>query len=74
MNHISAQEIQQYLVEQDFLKPDELAKRTGTTSDQILALEEAQCIPAASYVVEGEMAVTSSFGTYHQKWTPSLGQ
>jgi hypothetical protein len=70
MNHISAQEIQQYLVEQDFLKPDELAKRTGTTSDQILALEEAQCIPAASYVVEGEMAVTSSFGTYHLPVTP----
>ncbi len=70
MSHISAQTVQQYLLEQDFLKPDELAKRTGTTPDQILALEEAQCIPAASYVVEGEMAVTSSFGTYHLPVTP----
>jgi len=65
MSNISAQEVQQYLLEQDFLKPDELAKHTGTTAKQILALEEANCIPAASYVVEGEMAVTSSFGTYH---------
>lgn len=65
MNKISAQKVQQYLLEHDYLKPDELAKRTGTTPDQILALEEAQCIPAASYVVEGEMTVTSSFGTYH---------
>ena len=70
MSHISAQTVQQYLLEQDFLKPNELAKRTGTTPDQILALEEAQCIPAASYVVEGEMAVTSSFGTYHLPVTP----
>ena len=70
MSHISAQTVQQYLLEQDFLKPNELAKRTGTTPDKILALEEAQCIPAASYVVEGEMAVTSSFGTYHLPVTP----
>ena len=70
MSNVSAQEVQQYLLEHDFLKPDELAKRTGTTPDQILALEEAQCIPAASYVVEGEMTVTSSFGTYHLPVTP----
>jgi hypothetical protein len=65
MSEISAQQVQQYLLEQDYLKPDELARRTGTTADQILALEDAQCTPEASYVVEGELAVTSSFGTYH---------
>ena len=70
MSNVSAQEVQQYLLEQDFLKPDELAKRTGTTPNKILALEEANCIPAASYVVEGEMAVTSSFGTYHLPVSP----
>ncbi|MFA9419539.1 MAG: DUF6058 family natural product biosynthesis protein [Gammaproteobacteria bacterium] len=70
MSNISAQEVQQYLLQHDYLKPGELAKRTGTTPEQILALEEAQCIPAASYVVEGEMAVTSSFGTYHLPVTP----
>lgn len=70
MSNVFAQEVHQYLLEHDFLKPDELAKRTGTTPDQILALEEAQCIPAASYVVEGEMTVTSSFGTYHLPVTP----
>jgi hypothetical protein len=70
MSNISAQEVQQYLLEQDFLKPDQLAKRTGTTANQILALEEANCIPAASYVIEGEVAVTSSFGTYHLPVTP----
>ncbi len=70
MSNISAQEIQQYLLDQDYLKPDELAQRTGTTPDRILALEDAQCIPAASYVVEGEMTVTSSFGTYRLPVTP----
>jgi hypothetical protein len=70
MSNISAQEVQQYLLQHDYLKPDELAKRTGTTPEQILALEEAQCIPAASYVIEGEIAVTSSFGTYHLPVTP----
>lgn len=70
MSSISAQQVQQYLLEQDYLKPDELAGRTGTTFDQILALEDACCIPAASYVVEGELAVTSSFGTYHLPVTP----
>lgn len=70
MSNISAQKVQQYLLDHDFLKPDELAKRTGTTPDQILALEEAKCIPAASYTVEGEMLVTSSFGTYHLPVTP----
>ncbi len=70
MSNISAQEVQQYLLEHDYLRPDELAKRTGTTPAQILALEEAQCIPAASYVVDGEMNVTSSFGTYQLPVTP----
>ena len=70
MSTISAQDVQQYLLEQNYLKPDELAKRTGTTPDQILVLEEAQCIPAASYVVAGEMTVTSSFGTYNLAVTP----
>ncbi len=70
MSSVSAQDVQQYLLEQGYLKPDELAKRTGTTPDQILALENAKCIPAASYVVEGEMTVTSSFGTYHLPVTP----
>ncbi len=70
MSNISAQKVQQYLLDHDYLKPDELAKRTGTTSDQILALEAAQCIPAASYIVEGEMTVTSSFGTYQLPVTP----
>ena len=70
MSNITAQEVQQYLLEQNYLKPDELAKCTGTTFDQILALEDTQCIPAASYVVEGEMSVTSSFGTYHLPVTP----
>ena len=64
MSNISAQEVQQYLLDHDYLKPDELAERTGTTPDQILALEAAKCIPAASYVVEGVLNVTSSFGTY----------
>ena len=70
MTNISAQEVQQYLLDHDYLKPDELAKRTGTTADQIRALEAAQCIPAASYIVEGEMTVTSSFGTYQLPVTP----
>ncbi len=70
MSEISAQEVQQYLLEQNYLKPEELAQRTGTTFEQILALEKAQCIPAASYVVEGEMTFTSSFGTYYLPATP----
>jgi hypothetical protein len=52
------------------VKPDEPAQPTGSIPDQIPALEEAQGIPVASYVVEEEMAVTSSFGTYHMPITP----
>ena len=70
MHNISAQDIQQYLLEQDFVKPEELAKRSGTTAAQILALEEARCIPAASYVLAGELTVTSSFGEYQLPVTP----
>lgn len=64
MSNISAQDVLQYLQEQDFLKPEELAKRTDTTPEQIRALEQTRCIPAASYVLAGEMTVTSSFGKY----------
>lgn len=70
MSKVSVQQVQQYLLDQDFLKPAQLARRTGMTPDQILALEDAQCIPAASYIVEGEMTVTSSFGSYQLPLTP----
>ncbi len=45
MTNVTAQEVQQYLVDHDYLKPDELAKRTGTTTDQILALEAPFLMP-----------------------------
>ncbi len=70
MSSICAQQVQQYLQDHDYLKPDQLAARTGTTKEQILALEQARCIPAASYVIGGEMTFTSTFGSYNLSLEP----
>lgn len=64
MNAVTAQDVQAYMRAQNYLTLDELAMQAGTSVEQIRDLEAAHCIPAASYVVGGEMSFTSSFGTY----------
>lgn len=64
MSNVTAQAVQKYLNDYGYLSLKELAADTNTTPDQIRALEKAECIPATSYLVEGEMTFTSSFGTY----------
>jgi hypothetical protein len=64
MNTTTAQDVQDYLETHNYMTLEGLAERAGTTPSQIRALEDAQCIPAASYVLGGEVTFTSSFGTY----------
>ncbi|MEM7561526.1 MAG: DUF6058 family natural product biosynthesis protein [Pseudomonadota bacterium] len=64
MKNVSAQQVQKYLADENYLTEKELADKTGTTAENILNMEELQCIPAATYVVTGQMIVTSSFGEY----------
>lgn len=64
MNTTTAQEVQDYVKTHNYMTLEQLAERAGTTPYEIRALEEAQCIPATSYLLGGEMTFTSSFGTY----------
>lgn len=65
MNAVTAQDVQAYLRAENYLTLDELAAQAGTMPERIRELEAARCIPATSYMVGGEMSITSSFGTYH---------
>ncbi len=64
MDKVTAQDAQAYIEAEGYLSQQALADRAGTTAERIGALEGAQCIPAASYVVAGAMTYTSSFGSY----------
>lgn len=64
MSDVTAQQAQDYIEAQGYLGLRALADRAGTTPEQVRAFEQAECIPAASYEVAGEVTFTSSFGRY----------
>ncbi len=63
MTEITAQAVQAY-IDAHYLELEALAVRAGTSPETVRSLEEAQCIPGASYVTGGEMVCTSTFGEY----------
>lgn len=64
MATVTAQQVQDYIEAHNYMTLEELAESAGVTPHEIRALEEAQCIPATSYLLGGEVTFTSSFGTY----------
>lgn len=63
MTAIDATAVQRYL-DENFLTLEVLAERAELSSERVLELLEAECVPGHSYEMRGEMTVSSSFGDY----------
>ena len=63
MSTVTAEQVQSYL-DATYLTQAQLAERAGVTPARVAELEAAQCIPGASYKVEGDFRIASTFGHF----------
>ena len=69
MTEITAQAVQAY-IDAHYLELETLAARAGCSAAAVRSLEEAACVPGASFVTGGEMVCTSTFGRYRLPAAP----
>jgi hypothetical protein len=69
MDQAKREDVQRYL-DANYLKLEDLAARAGVTTDRILELVAAQCVPPHSHEVRGVVVFASTFGEFPASLPP----